>query len=292
MKKAIHFTLAILGISLLTACNAQIKNQKTETIKVYGNCDMCEKTIESAAFEKGVATADWDATTKMAIITYDSEKTTSDAVLKRIAYAGYDNEKYLAPDEAYATLAECCRYDRSAKKTALTEEAKEEHAHHQETQQKQDTTIIDTNTAQSVNPLQTVFDTYFELKNALVKSDSKIAAEKAGELVEKVGAADMGKMEEKAHLTWMKLYKKIETNATAISKSSDLEKQRATFVALSEDMITLANDAGLDTPLYQQHCPMYDDGAGADWLSTENAVKNPYYGSQMLSCGKTVKTIK
>ena len=55
------------------------------------------------------------------------------------------------------------------------------------------------------------------MKNALVKSDSKIAAEKAGELVEKVGAADMGKMEEKAHLTWMKLYKKIETNATAIS---------------------------------------------------------------------------
>jgi hypothetical protein len=30
----------------------------------------------------------------------------------------------------------------------------------------------------------------------------------------------------------------------------------------------------------------------ANWLSKENTVKNPYYGSQMLSCGKTVETIK
>jgi hypothetical protein len=30
----------------------------------------------------------------------------------------------------------------------------------------------------------------------------------------------------------------------------------------------------------------------ANWLSKENAVKNPYYGSQMLTCGKTVETIK
>jgi len=37
---------------------------------------------------------------------------------------------------------------------------------------------------------------------------------------------------------------------------------------------------------------MYNDGKGANWLSTENGVKNPYYGSQMLNCGKTIETIK
>jgi hypothetical protein len=37
---------------------------------------------------------------------------------------------------------------------------------------------------------------------------------------------------------------------------------------------------------------MYNDGKGANWLSKESAIKNPYYGSQMLSCGKTVETIK
>ena len=31
-----------------------------------------------------------------------------------------------------------------------------------------------------------------------------------------------------------------------------------------------------------------NNGKGANWLSKENAVKNPYYGSKMLTCGKTV----
>jgi hypothetical protein len=29
-----------------------------------------------------------------------------------------------------------------------------------------------------------------------------------------------------------------------------------------------------------------------DWLRKENTIKNPYYGSQMLPCGKTVETTK
>jgi len=47
-----------------------------------------------------------------------------------------------------------------------------------------------------------------------------------------------------------------------------------------------------EQPVYYQHCPMANGGKGANWLSKENAVKNPYYGSQMLSCGKTVETIE
>lgn len=292
MKNRIQIMLAVLGIALLTACTAQIKNQKTETIKVYGNCDMCEKTIENAADDKGKAKADWDQETKMAVITYDSQKTTSDEVLKRIAYAGYDNEKYLAPDDAYAKLPECCRYARAEKKPGAAQVSHDEHAHHHGSEETKDTTMVETPEAQVANPFQPIFDTYLELKDALIKTDSKAAAAKASDLVKQVSAADMGKMKDKAHQSWMKLYKEIEANASAISKSSDIEKQRDNFAKLSESMIALANDAGLDTPLYQQHCPMYDDGKGADWLSTENTVKNPYYGSQMLSCGKTVKTIK
>ena len=44
--------------------------------------------------------------------------------------------------------------------------------------------------------------------------------------------------------------------------------------------------------VYYQHCPMYNNGKGANWLSKESAIKNPYYGSQMLTCGSTVETIK
>jgi hypothetical protein len=40
-----------LVVMLLTGSTlrAQIANAKTSTVKVYGNCGMCEKTIEKAA---------------------------------------------------------------------------------------------------------------------------------------------------------------------------------------------------------------------------------------------------
>ena len=59
-----------------------------------------------------------------------------------------------------------------------------------------------------------------------------------------------------------------------------------------QDIYSLIKVAKYEVPVYFQHCPMYNDGKGANWLSKENAVKNPYYGSMMLTCGKTVETIK
>ena len=65
-------------VALLAASytNAQIKNAKTETVKVYGNCSMCETTIEKAAAKKKVSVVNWNQDTKMATITYNSKKTT------------------------------------------------------------------------------------------------------------------------------------------------------------------------------------------------------------------------
>ena len=51
----------------------------------------------------------------MATITYNSKKTDVDAVLKSIALSGYDNLKYLAPDDAYNKLPGCCKYEREKK---------------------------------------------------------------------------------------------------------------------------------------------------------------------------------
>lgn len=124
MKPFISFGMTVLMLFILTSSTAQIKNAQTETVKIYGNCGMCEKTIETAAFQKGKASADWDRDTKMAVITFDSKKTNLDEILKRIALAGYDNDKFTAPDEAYAGLHACCQYERP-KKTRVKETAKQ-----------------------------------------------------------------------------------------------------------------------------------------------------------------------
>ncbi|MDX2135773.1 MAG: heavy-metal-associated domain-containing protein [Saprospiraceae bacterium] len=115
MKLLNFIAMTVVATMFAFNCTAQnIANAKTETVKIYGNCGMCEKTIEKAAARKGTVKADWDTDTKMAKITFDSTQATLDDVLKHIAAAGYDSEKFRAPDEVYANLHGCCQYDRPA----------------------------------------------------------------------------------------------------------------------------------------------------------------------------------
>ncbi|WOC51691.1 mercury transporter [Bergeyella porcorum] len=132
--------------------NAQIKNAKTETVKIYGNCSMCETTIENAGNVKKVAQVDWNKDTKMATITYDVKKTNQDEILKRIALAGYDSDKFLAPDDVYAKLPECCLYERVNKPVAKAESKTETHDHSSHTASTE---------MQEVNQLKSVFTTIF-----------------------------------------------------------------------------------------------------------------------------------
>lgn len=106
--------MAITLLLSVTFANAQSKNSVTETVKINGNCGMCKKTIETAANTK-TAKLKWDVNTKTATVTYNPKKTNSNEILKRVADAGYDNEKFTAPDATYDKLHECCQYDRESK---------------------------------------------------------------------------------------------------------------------------------------------------------------------------------
>ncbi|RQO73391.1 mercury transporter [Pedobacter sp. KBW01] len=270
---------------LLSATNAfaQIKNAQTVSIQVSGNCEMCKKTIESAANIKSIAAVNWNETSKMASITYNNQKTNTDEILKRIALAGYDNTAYLAPDEVYAKLPECCRYNRTLKPVSKMKEAatvKADHNHQG--------VSAAANTAQ----LKTVFEQYFALKDALVKSDANAAGLKATALLNAIKAVEMEKLNSAEHSAWMAAVKTLTTDVTNLSKSKDITDQRQTFSSLSVTMYPLAKVAKQDMPVYYQHCPMYNNGRGANWLSKESTVKNPFYGSKMLTCGSTVEILK
>jgi hypothetical protein len=109
--------LSMIAIILLSTSTtfAQIKNSKTDTIKVYGNCEMCKAKIEKAGTQKNISKVVWSEETNMATITYDAKKTTVDAILKKIALVGYDSEKYFAIDAVYKKLPGCCKYERALK---------------------------------------------------------------------------------------------------------------------------------------------------------------------------------
>ncbi len=284
MKLISKVLTAIILLFSLSSCNAQIKNVKTENVKIYGNCEMCEMTIETAGNVKKVANVDWNKDSKMAILTYDSIKTNQDEILKRIGLAGYDSDKFLAPDDVYSKLAGCCQYER-VKKTAIvsTSVIEDNSMHNQEK-------VIETK--QEINQLKTIFENYFVLKDALIKSDGNLASKSAKELLVKINAIKMDKLSSEEHTVWMKVFSNLKSNTEKISATTSVEKQRITFMDLSANFYDLLKVSKQDYSIYYQNCPMYNDGKGANWLSKENAVKNPYYGSQMLTCGKTVETIK
>lgn len=136
--------------------------------------------------------------------------------------------------------------------------------------------------------LQSVYDAYFTVKDALIKSDAKLTSTKAADLLAAITAIKMDKLKTTEHTAWMKVVKKLTADAKSISTTTDLKKQRETFKSLSKNTYDLIKVSKSDVAVYKQYCPMAD----ADWLSKEKAVKNPYYGSSMLTCGNVVETIK
>ena len=277
-------------VLLSGVANAQIKNSKTESVKIFGNCGMCKTKIEKAGNLKNIAEVDWNADTKMATLTYDENKTNQDEILKRIALVGYDSEKFLAPTDAYSKLPGCCQYDREAKVPikvdAVSGETKLVMKDHTTMSENKDPS--NSELAKQSNQLQAVFDNYFLLKDALVKTDGKTATAKSTELLASIASVKMETLKMEVHMVWMKILKDLTADAKSISETQDIKKQREAFKSLSKSMYEVIKVSKPTEAVYYQYCPMQD----ANWLSKENAVKNPYYGSQMLTCGKTVETIK
>ncbi len=91
-------------------------NIKSEQLKVYGNCEMCKTTIESALKKKdGILSKNWNVDTKILTVTFDTDKITLQQIAQKVANAGYDNELATASEDAYKGLHTCCQYDRPKK---------------------------------------------------------------------------------------------------------------------------------------------------------------------------------
>lgn len=152
--------------------------------------------------------------------------------------------------------------------------------------------IANTPTNQTQNELSKVFEKYFEIKDALVKTNGKSASEKAKELTTAIKNVNMNKLSAEQHSVWMNVQKGLAEDAAHIADTNDAKHQRDHFITLSTAVYQLQKVSTTETPVYYQFCPMANGGKGANWLSKEKPIKNPYYGSQMLSCGKTIETIQ
>lgn len=95
-------------------------SDKTDTVKVLGNCESCKARIEKAAKSAGASVADWSEETLVLTVTFDEAKTNMLAIEKQIAFVGHDTRHLKASTAAYAQLHSCCQYDRTGLTGAKT----------------------------------------------------------------------------------------------------------------------------------------------------------------------------
>lgn len=127
--------------------------------------------------------------------------------------------------------------------------------------------------AQNTN---TLLNNYYAVKNALVNGDVKTASGAINDLQKSIKEENAFK--QKADLN---------SAVDKLAAAKDIEKQRAVFNDVSTVMWKIVKSTDkVSQPVYYQYCPMKK----AYWLSEEKEIKNPYYGSAMLTCGKVVET--
>lgn len=135
---------------------------------------------------------------------------------------------------------------------------------------------------------ETILTDYFNLKDALVSDDNEKAKELGNTLAQSLKSFDASNYSDDEKSELNDIIEDATEHAEHISES-DIKHQREHFKILSKDVTDMVAITGTKAKLYEQFCPMYDGGTA--WLSKEENVLNPYYGSQMLGCGKVQREI-
>ncbi|MBZ9730739.1 efflux RND transporter periplasmic adaptor subunit [Salegentibacter sp. JZCK2] len=140
--------------------------------------------------------------------------------------------------------------------------------------------------------LEKVLNSYMTLKDALVNDDYADAKQKVSELNSLLGSFNITLPSAEENI-WESFREELSTAAQGISSAENIQNIRSGFDELSETMIGMVKTFQLgEGTLYVQHCPMANNDKGADWLSLSREIRNPYYGSAMLSCGEVQESIE
>lgn len=142
--------------------------------------------------------------------------------------------------------------------------------------------------ASQTSDAKQVLADYMSLKDALVADNKDNAAAAGKKLESTLNGFNVSSYTAAQQKELKDIIADAKEHAEHIGKS-EMDHQREHFKTLSQDITDMVAITGTKTTLYQQFCPMYDGGSA--WLSMSKDVKNPYYGSKMLNCGKVQKEI-
>ena len=128
-----------------------------------------------------------------------------------------------------------------------------------------------------------VLNSYLDIKNALVKDNFEQAKKAAADFQTALEGADILSAAQK---------KGLKQSAAKLAQAKDLTSMREQFASFSHQLYQVEQASDLtDQTLYWQHCSMALGGQGANWLSLEEKVQNPYMGQRMPGCGSVQETL-
>lgn len=135
-----------------------------------------------------------------------------------------------------------------------------------------------------------IVNVYLQLKNALSKDNGKEAAEAGNKLVKTIESIDKASMSAGQLKVYEDIVEDAKEHAEHIGANpGKIDHQREHFETLSKDIYDMLKaDGNIGQKLYYTHCPMYNEGKGANWISETKEIKNPYLGKKMPDCG-TIK---
>jgi len=137
---------------------------------------------------------------------------------------------------------------------------------------------------------------YYALKDAFVAAKPAMVDSSAGKFLNNTNSLLTYLKDDSANAPLLKPYLDTiasETQNLLAIKDETCEKQRLPFSRISDIMFAMLKNAGVKNAIiYQEHCPMAFDSKGANWLSDDADIKNPYFGKKMLECGEITDSIK
>lgn len=142
-------------------------------------------------------------------------------------------------------------------------------------------TVLTQNSIAQDSAQSPLLTSYYSIKDAMISGKADAVSSKAEAFMQAAGNTGDKSLPAESRGALLK-------DAGQIAKSKDIKQQRELFATFSANMLALAKVVKLSKdPVYQQYCPMKK----ASWLSSSRAIKNPYFGNAMLTCGKVTETL-
>lgn len=152
--------------------------------------------------------------------------------------------------------------------------------------------------------VDTVVGYYLAIKDAFVTADTATVKENTRKFISSLDSLNLAELEKDSSVvlaTVTATVDDVKSNAASLLTQTDVTEMRRDFSSLTGMMyptfFTALSYEG--EKLYLQHCPMaFEGGQGANWLSNNSEIVNPYLGDNhpkykktMLHCGEVKDSV-